>query len=115
MAIKTKRRRPFVFRGRSFVWDANDEWKLRIASTDKRFSVSLPVIWPPFEARFPGDSVPVYVSGPEFPGLSGRKDVWLRCRSIARQDVATTPGFVRQILEWAFDPEKSIEIVETSE
>ncbi len=26
------------------MWDANDEWRLRIASTDKRFSVSLPVV-----------------------------------------------------------------------
>lgn len=104
-----------MFRGRAFVWDANDEWTLRIASVDKKFSVSLPVVWPPFEpwSAFPGDSIPVFVSGPEFPGLDGQKDVWLRCRSISKQDVGTTPGFVSRVLEWAFDPDKPTEILET--
>ena len=97
------------------MWDANDEWRLRIASIDKKFSISLPVIWLPFDATPSDKSIPVYVSGPEFPGLDGRKDVWLRCRSIEREEVETTPGFVGRILEWALDPDKSIEILEASE
>ena len=95
------------------MWDANDEWTVRIASTDKQFSVSLPVVFPPFEpwSRWPASSIPVYVSGPEFPGLDGRKDVWLRCDTIATHDISPTPGCVARILEWCFDPKKSIEIL----
>ena len=113
MAIATKRRRPFSFRGRQFVWDANDDWRLRIASADKQFSVSLPVIFPPFEpwGHWPQGSIPVYVSGPEFPGLNGRKDVWLRCATIGPRDIATTPGFVERVLEWCFDSNKAIEVL----
>lgn len=113
MAIAGKRRRPFKFRARQFVWDANDEWTLRIASIDKRFSVSLPVALPPFEpwSSWPEDSIPVYVSGPEFPGLDGRKDVWLRCRTITKQELTTTPGCVARVLDWCFDPTKAIEVL----
>lgn len=95
------------------MWDANDEWALRIASSDKRFSVSLPVVFAPFRpwSEWPKDSIPVFVSGPEFPGLDGRKDVWLRCSAIGTQEVSTTPGFVERILEWCLDSTKSIEIL----
>lgn len=114
MAIATKRRRPFTFRGRRFVWDANDEWMLRIASIDKQFSVSLPVVLPPFEpwSGWPKESIVVYVSGPEFPGLNGRKDVWLRCAAIGTQDLNTSPGCVARVLEWCFDSTKAIDVLD---
>jgi hypothetical protein len=116
MAIATKRRRPFTFRGRRFVWDANDEWTLRIASIDKQFSISLPVVFPPFEpwSAWPKNSIPVYVAGPEFPGLNGRKDVWLRCRTIGTEELRASPGCVARVLEWSFDSSKDIEILPVS-
>lgn len=113
VAIANKRRRPITFRGRQFVWDANDEWTLRIASADKRFSVRLPAVFPPFEpwSHGPTDSVAIYVSGPEFPGLNGRKDLWLRCEALGRSDVSPTPGCVARVLKWCFDAHKTIEIL----
>lgn len=93
------------------MWDANDEWSLRIASVDKRFSVSLPVIFPPFgrATTWPADSVPIYVSGPEFPGLNGRKDVWVRCNALGKGEVSITPACVARVLEWCLNPDKDVE------
>ena len=114
MAINKKRRRPFVFRDRKFLWDANDEWTLRIASVDKKFSISLPAIfppWPPY-SDWPQDRIPIYVAGPEFPGLDGKKDVWIVCRRFGVEQITTTPGFVASLLEWCFDPTKQVELLE---
>jgi len=65
MAIRTHRRRKIHIDGRDFVWHANDEWTMHVASVDKRFVVSIPVLFPPFppwdEAAV--DHLPVLVSG----------------------------------------------------
>lgn len=95
------------------MWDANDEWHLRIASTDKRFAVRVPILWPPWppHSEWPEHAIPIYVAGPEFPGLAGQKDVWLVCRDIAKHDVGPTPGSVARVLEWSFSNEKPIEVL----
>src|SRR5688572_2408125 len=113
MAIATKRRRAFSFRGRDFIWDAHDEWHLRIASKDKRFSVRVPIFWPPWppHGEWPDHAIPIYVAGPEFPGLAGKKDVWLVCREIAKHELGPTPGSVARVLEWSFSTEKQIEVL----
>lgn len=111
MSIARKRRRSLSFEGREFVWDANDEWMIRVASVDKSFSISVPAIFPPFEpwSEWPPDSIPIWVSGPEFPGLDRRKDVWIRCPTITPVQVATTPGFVAKLLGWCFSEAKQVE------
>lgn len=96
------------------MWDSNDEWNLRIASTDKRFAVRVPIVWPPFPPHneWPDHSIPIYVAGPEFPGLDGKKDVWLVCRTLSKSDLGSTPGIVARILEWAFATDKEIEVLQ---
>ena len=117
MSIARKRRRPLTYQGREFVWDANDEWQLRVASVDKKFSISVPAVYPPFDpwSKWSKDSIPVWVSGPEFPGLGGRKDVWIRCPTISPDQVVTTPGFVARLLDWCFTETKQIELLDPSE
>jgi hypothetical protein len=113
VAIATTRRRPFSFRGRDFVWDANDEWHIRIASKDKLFAIRVPIVWPPFppHSDWPAHAIPIYVAGPQFPGLDGKKDIWLVCRTISKFELGSTPGSVRKLLDWTFSDDKQIEIL----
>lgn len=97
------------------MWHANDEWTLHVASVDKRFVVSIPIVFPPFPIwdAMAVDHVPVLVSGPEFPGLGGRKDVWVRCPVFKKGDLGSSPGSVRKLVEWCLDPEKQVEVIGT--
>ena len=113
MAIATKGKRKISVLGREFVWHANNEWKLHIASVDKCFVVSLPIVFPPFAPHnsIPDECVPLLVSGPEFPGLENEKDVWIKCNAISKSEIGSTPGIVRKIIEWCFAEKQEIEIL----
>ncbi len=113
MAIRTHRRRKIHIDGRDFVWHANDEWTMHVASVDKRFVASIPIVFPPFPLwdEVAVDHLPILVSGPEFPGLDGQKDVWVRCPIFKKHDLGSTPGSVRKLVLWCLDPNKGVEVI----
>jgi len=55
--------------------------------------------------------LPVLVSGPEFPGLDGQKDVWVRCPQFKKHDLGPTPGSVRKLVLWCLDPNKRVDVI----
>lgn len=108
-----KRLRKFVFGGRRLVYYFTD-WNLFIISSDKRFSIRLCHLFFPWEAR-PDGFTPLEIRGPEFPNYHRGKSerVWVKYPSVLHGD--STPGIVRQILEWCFDPEQKVELVRAEE
>ncbi len=100
MAIRTKGRRPFDFNGRSFVWHLPDEVYMRIASTDKQFSVLYELI---------GSEPLLGVSSHGFIGVpdSAPRPMWIVPPLFPNRG-GSTPGLVRDILEWCFDPEHEV-------
>lgn len=104
-----KRLRKFVFGERSFVFYFTD-WDLFIISSDKRFSIRLRHLFTPWDAA-PDGFTPLEIRGPEFPNYERAKSerIWVKYPTALHGD--TTPGAVRQILEWCFDPEQKVELV----
>ena len=98
VAIRTKGRASFDYNGRAFVWHVADEFLLRIASTDKQFSVAYELV---------GNNRLLAVGGPEFIGIP---------KTVSRPTWIVPPEFsaeiggrtVREILDWCFDPNHEI-------
>src|SRR5687767_3965103 len=97
MAIRTKGRAKFDFGGRAFVWYIEGGKYVRIASADKRFSVS-------YSWAFP---TAVKVSGPEFAGLPvGRgRPAYLVPPMCGPMPVGR---LVNEILVWSFDEKRPL-------
>ncbi|MCA9027319.1 MAG: hypothetical protein KDA86_19070 [Planctomycetaceae bacterium] len=62
MAVRTKGRAKFEFEGHHFVWWIEDFEHLSIVSTDKLFSVKVPVV------KEPGEPDILVIIGREFVG-----------------------------------------------
>jgi hypothetical protein len=96
MAARTKRRAQFDFRGRPFLWWVDGDRYLRVASSDKKFVIAVPL-------GTDGGPPLVEVIGQEFPGLdrSERRPIWL---VVPEQATTSMGGWVDRLLRWAFDP-----------
>lgn len=104
-----KRLRKFVFGKRNFVYYFTD-WDLFIISSAKRFSVRLRHLLTPWCPK-PDGFTPLEIRGPEFPNYTRAKceRIWVKYPTILYGD--TTPGTVRKILAWCFDPQQVVELV----
>lgn len=108
MGIARRRRAPLTVGDRPFTWYVTEgengrSWGpiLIVGSDDRRFSVLYPV----------GQADPPYVivMGREFPGLPEAGAQWVRVRCPRFGDEAPiTPAFVRRLVEWGLDAEKSM-------
>ena len=98
MAIRTKGRASFDYNGRAFVWHVADEVLLRIASTDKQFSVAYELV---------GNNRLLAVGGPEFIGIpkTSSRPAWIVPPEFSAEIGGRT---VREILDWCFDPNHEI-------
>ncbi len=98
MAIRTKRRAKFEFRGRQFVWWIDNDTFLRVASADKQFIVAY--------LLFDPDSVGplLAVHGAEFPSdlRSESCPVWLVPPKFSADSMG---GHVADLLDWCFKTE----------
>jgi hypothetical protein len=106
MGVRRKGRAKFDFRGRTFVWYVSQDTYVRIASADKRYSVSYN--W--------YDSGVLKVSGAEFPGLDAaeKRPVYL---ILPRFTYPNLGALVNSILSWSFDerqPRKHAEMALSS-
>jgi hypothetical protein len=108
MAIRTKKRRSFVFKGRDFVFYYDEPWSLHAASNDKQFAVILYLLFTPWDPQ-PVDCLPLKVIGKEFPMLTrdGQQDVFLRFPRDRQVDYYKPSG-VRHLLEWCFSSDKEV-------
>jgi adenine/guanine phosphoribosyltransferase-like PRPP-binding protein len=96
MPARSRGRASFDFQGQPFVWWIDGDRWLRIASSDKRFVVALPLL------RGVRAPVVLTVTAQEFPDLaSASRPAYV----IAPATTGTSPGaIVSELLGWAFDP-----------
>ena len=104
VSVRTKGRAKFYFRGRAFVWLVQDDKWLRVASADKRFVVAYSMI----VER--GEKPCLVVNGEEFLGLENhRRPIHLLPELPNSNSVGS---LVNNLLEWCFDPNHPLIIVD---
>jgi hypothetical protein len=112
MAIATKYRRRISVKGRNFLWyvrEDDDEFylpTLHVISEDKRFIVA-------YLLNQCDTTRHLVVKGHEFPGLPEAGHCWKRALC-PRWEIGSTitPASVRQLIEWCFDPDRHLTLVD---
>jgi hypothetical protein len=112
MAIATKHKRKISVNGRNFLWYVRDDYDdfflpiLHVISEDKRFIVE-------YYLKQCDTTRHLVIKGQEFPGLPEAGHCWKRALC-PRWEIGptVTPASVRQLIEWCFDPDRQLILVD---
>jgi hypothetical protein len=113
MAISKKNRRTISYKGKKFLWWADNEFdgagnmlSINVASDDKKFLIKHFAV-----QKNPNESY-LSVIGEDFPGLNRKTGnfVKLRCPDFSGSLVnnAVTPKIIKDILDWCFDTNRDV-------
>lgn len=113
MAVSKKGKRKLVLEDKEYYWymKFTDDWmcayndpQLHIVSEDKKLVIS-------YQPGQKNDHPFLILKAENVPGLVASTRSWRRLKVPAWKDDEITPGFVRRLLEWCYDENKSIVLV----
>ena len=113
MGASKKGKRKMIYKDREFYWYMNftEDWEcshnlpqLNVVSEDKKFLIS-------YQPQQKNDNPYIIIKGTEFIGLENL-GTWERVKTPNWQVEKITPEFVRTLIDWCFDENKEIILVD---